>query len=644
MGGKGGGGEGERRRDREDTFERELSENGSFSGRISIKEEGVMVQSVGVAEEQEQQQQQQQHEQQDKSGERGKGLGEKHGGEERACSEEANKVPEPGGKTDPVKRVESAPTIENQVKADLNIYAQRQAALQQRLANLTASLRKFEVKEKEGRKQMADFKSEVKEWYKHSTNAFNMSNSKVLGRSHILAVPADVMTHVLKHLPGRKIFVACTACKLFVDAQNDREFWTNRIQAEFREDPPQGASSVRAVKHVYSDRMTRWRRVEEQLEWLKAKNYPSDVNGTIAAGPWNRKALIASLHDLVEFTGPGAGQWRKDWTAGRLRCLCALLGSTHEGVQELSAAAIANVIGEGETETCGGRHALLRHNSIKPLQRALFSNCLGIQKQAARAMVNACAELANRVTVGGDSALLHLPWRRDEMLTNGRAEWLCVDFTPSGEPSQPYQIVLSLSPEGRLKGHGTDSLGSFELGEATLNRTLQWMSGSCVEKELGVSSGGVGAHDGVDGSYEAMRLKETAVSGAGASELLKIAGNSTPKELPGIIGKIAEATRAHSGAGPKRQGNLGFGEVVSRVAGFQARYNARSEGKVVSVAEGTEHVVFHKTYERRHGDDHVRMVAFSDRDGYWGFWERGRYQYQNKMEAATRGVFRMWQP
>lgn len=34
------------------------------------------------------------------------------------------------------------------------------------------------------------------------------------------------------------------------------------------------------------------------------------------------------------------------------------------------------------------------------------------------------------------------------------------------------------------------------------------MSGSCVEKELGSGSGGLGSNDGVDGSYEAMRLKE----------------------------------------------------------------------------------------------------------------------------------------
>ncbi len=62
------------------------------------------------------------------------------------------------------------------------------------------------------------------------------------------------------------------------------------------------------------------------------------------------------------------------------------------------------------------------------------------------------------------------------------------------------------------------------------------------------------------------------------------------------------------------------------------------------VHSGTEHIVLHKTYQDRHGDDHVRLVAFADSQGLWGVWERGRYQYQNKMDHSTRGTFRMWQP
>ena len=91
------------------------------------------------------------------------------------------------------------------------------------------SLRRFEVKEKEGQKQMADFRAEVlrscsppthppslphslhpsittvtpfhaeerdacfipaqvKEWYRNSTGEFVMSSSKVLGKCHILKV------------------------------------------------------------------------------------------------------------------------------------------------------------------------------------------------------------------------------------------------------------------------------------------------------------------------------------------------------------------------------------------------------------------------------------------------------------------------
>ena len=38
---------------------------------------------------------------------------------------------------------------------------------------------------------------------------------------------------------------------------------------------------------------------------------------------------------------------------------------------------------------------------------------------------------------------------------------------------------------------------------------------------------------------------------------------------------------------------------------------------------------------------HTRSVG--DERGLWGMWERGRYQYQHKMDECTRGAFRMWQ-
>jgi hypothetical protein len=160
---------------------------------------------------------------------------------------------------------------------------------------------------------------------------------------------------------------------------------------------------------------------------------------------------------------------------------------------------------------------------------------------------------------------------------DGSAEWLCVDLSPSGEPSAPYQVrerlfacmlvasafyacvhtthntlctgpcfhvtlylrnpcrcrgphdtthinlwslthdasasikqfryymhpntcrqtcdklctqfVLSIR-EGRLYGEGSDSMGTFTVCEATLNRTLQWMAGSCVDDDDHAMYGG----------------------------------------------------------------------------------------------------------------------------------------------------------
>ena len=89
---------------------------------------------------------------------------------------------------------------------------------------------------------------------------------------------------------------------------------------------------------------------------------------------------------------------------------------------------------------------------------------------------------------------------------------------------------------------------------------------------------------------------------------------------------------------------IAFGEMVDRVAGFQYRYQSQlTSGKLLNVDGGAEYMELLKTYQNGHGDDHVRLLAFADERGLWGMWERGRYQYQHKMDECTRGAFRMWQ-
>ena len=36
---------------------------------------------------------------------------------------------------------------------------------------------------------------------------------------------------------------------------------------------------------------------------------------------------------------------------------------------------------------------------------------------------------------------------------------------------------------GRLQGHGEDAMGLFRISEATLNRSLQWMAGTCLDDD-----------------------------------------------------------------------------------------------------------------------------------------------------------------
>ena len=66
-------------------------------------------------------------------------------------------------------------------------------------------------------------------------------------------------------------------------------------------------------------------------------------------------------------------------------------------------------------------------------------------------------------------------------------------------------------------------------------------------------------------------------------------------------------------------------------------------GSMLDVCGGGEYMELLKTYENGHGDDHVRLLSFADARGLWGMWERSRYHYQHKMDACTRGAFRMWQ-
>jgi len=403
----------------------------------------------------------------------------------------------------------------------------------------------------------------------------------------------------------------------------------------------------------------------------------------------------------VTYTGAGAAEWRKEQLVPYLRCITSLINGSHEGIKELAASALANIV---SSSSCG-RELLSKLAAVKALQLMLYSNSLGMQKQASRAMVNAWIDENVRVVAGCDASHLNTPFRHtpntEPLLEHPdvaacNVEWICVDFSPSGAMNPPYTITMSQigspSSTGRLRGHGEDSMGVFRLSEATLNRSLQWMSGTCLDDDFSETPHNTHSHQAAAIRHvsnltsivpedatsppptHSLSLSETSSThplvatppsgqkskGCGGvlsppkrvisdkqSEMLKAAGRSTPKELPHIMAQyrdsMAQDAMAAQGTATKPQRKIAFGEMVDRVAGFQYRYQSQlTAGKLLDVCAGSEYMELLKTYHNGHGDDHVRLLAFGDERGLWGMWERGRYQYQHKMDSCTRGAFRMW--
>ena len=56
-------------------------------------------------------------------------------------------------------------------------------------------------------------------------------------------------------------------------------------------------------------------------------------------------------------------------------------------------------------------------------------------------------------------------------------EWVCVEYSPNGEPGPEHRLWLSLDQSGALLAKGADDFGAYTLRQATLNRALQWAHG-----------------------------------------------------------------------------------------------------------------------------------------------------------------------
>lgn len=385
-------------------------------------------------------------------------------------------------------------TSSNAMDCQLRIHAEHQKEIQTKLKALCTSLKKFDLRAAEAKIEhecvRLQARAEAQKMWK---------GLKVVGAARPCpfdTTPPDMILKILGFLSGKNLFQVLMASRKF--QCTDKEFWVELMFREKHElvDP---ALSGREVKALYRHNTERWARLISTLAWLKSHGCPSDVHGS-RKGPWSKTTLTAVLRDTITFTSHTAAPWRRQEVVVYLQCMTSLLRCAHESIKELAASVLANIV-----TSDAARDLLVRHDGVKALQEMLYTNSLAMQKQATRAMVNAWVDddglggvapspVAPSVVAPCDASFLNsplrpIPWSAPLPLpTSCHVHWLCVDFSPTGTASAPYTVMMSqrdtaTSSLCRLQGHGEDSMGRFRISEATLNRSLQWMSGTCVDDD-----------------------------------------------------------------------------------------------------------------------------------------------------------------
>ena len=373
-----------------------------------------------------------------------------------------------------------APSNEDSaMDAHLRTHKERQNDLQNRLKGLTKSLKRFDVRAAEAEIEHERVRQQARATAAQMWKGLN--GAKVKKACAFDLAPPDMIMKILSFLSGPKLFITLSTSRRFQCL--DAEFWIELISREHADPIPLEPLSTRQLREIYRDKAERWSRLMCTYDWLKKQGCPSDVHGA-RKGPWSKVTLSHVLQDTVACTGHQAAIWRRRAIMPYLRCITCLVGSSHEGIRVLAASALANLVRHSDC----GRDVLDKHAVMKPLQTMLYSNSLGQQKQATRAMINAWVDDEVAVRVGCDASYLNAPFRHTPSTGVRNVEWLCIDFSPSGKMNPAYTISMSTqygadSAVGRLQGHGEDSMGQFKICEATLNRSLQWMSGTCLDND-----------------------------------------------------------------------------------------------------------------------------------------------------------------
>lgn len=208
-------------------------------------------------------------------------------------------------------------------------------------------------------------------------------------------LPPDMLERVFERLTGRQLFRAAQVCRNFRQAQARLELWSARFEEEL-EGVPLNFATVKEAKVAFRRSFMDWNMVIETLKWLEKLEHPTDVSGTKNGVPL-RKRVMDMLILTTALTGPNVAASRQE-TIRKLGTwsFANLVSNPSHHLQEKAMATLANVLSSGNL----GRQTLVRTGVLKVLKKMLFSNCIGLQKQASRALINAWIDDPRRVVQG----------------------------------------------------------------------------------------------------------------------------------------------------------------------------------------------------------------------------------------------------
>ena len=311
----------------------------------------------------------------------------------------------------------------------------------------------------------------------------------------------DAIRRLLHFVDGKSLFACVSTCRALVQAQEDAGLWATKAMAETG-DEAHYFDSAREAKRMYRNLASDWYSIVETFKWLARMGHPSDISGTRNGIPLHVRVLdsirVALRLTSRQLLPPARTRQLAD---ASLVSLFALMQSANATQQELATALAANLMKRDEY----GRSVLVRQGALQHMKVLLKSHCIGLKKQASRLLVNALIPPQHRVMQPCYAQMMFEPHRglsegsgvapslplspggtagaSAEQQGQESFEWVCVEFSPNGEPGPEHRLLFSTDESGSLVASGVDELGPYSLRQATLNRALQWAHGPSLDDD-----------------------------------------------------------------------------------------------------------------------------------------------------------------